>query len=1303
MIRHRWLYSDWYPRPSRVRTLAARVVLIGLTLTLTFFRPAYGQHEETRKFSQLTTADGLSQSTVNCILKDKFGFMWFGTQDGLNKYDGHTFTVYRNNPKNPRSIPDNQIKCIFEDRQSNLWIGTLGGGLCIYDRTRDTFIRLEDLGIHPGFAINPAILSIYEDKASGLWVGTFHDLLLIDCQKKTIRHFQSDPVNPASLSNPTIQSIFEDRQSNLWIGTSKGLNLFRKKDGTFRHYLHDDKDPHSISSDQIKTITEDRHGRLWIGTDGGGLNLFDSARTTFSCYKKGKTDGISSNIITALCPADSDRLWVGTEDALDLLEIDAGAFISYKKTLIGQGSLNNNTILSLREDNNGILWVGTSAGGINKYDRNLFSFDCYRNTSDPYSLSADMVTSFAEDRKGDIWIGTDGGGLNRWERTTRRFIHYHPQPGNNSSIEGYTVLSLLISRNKDYLWIGTYGNGLNRLDLKTGLFQHYHQGKGGHELSNASIYALLEDRQGNIWMGTNGGGVDVLSPSDGLITKHRHTDDHDSLSNDYIRSLHEDREGKIWIGTYSGGISVYDPASEKFTLYDKVNNNLSNQVVYSLCEDSKGNMWAGTMGGGLDKFDPATKRFITFNEENGLSNNIINSIIDDGKGYLWLSTNKGISRFNPTNKTFRNYGVYNGLQDLEFIVGAGYRASGGRIFFGGANGFNVFDPGAVRDNKIPPVSRLTGFLLFNKPVKIGEKNSPLKQNIEDTKEITLSYDQSDFTLEYAALSYTVPSENKYAYKLEGFDKNWNYAGSERRATYTNLVPGSYLFKVRAANNDGVWNTKETTLIIHITPPFWKTWWAYALYIVLVFLILYIIYKDIADKEKLKGQIRFERLSADKMKELNRIKLNFFTNVSHELRTPLSLIMDPLRKIIREELPAEQVKKYSALMYNNASRLMKLINQMLDLRKLEAGHVRLAARPANMVMVTKNIAELFNIHAVERNIHYSITASIDNVQVWIDQDKFEKIIFNLISNAFKYTPDNGSISIQIRLDDAGAPGYVEIHVLDTGVGIPAHLKDRVFEIFYQVEDSSRFETGSTGIGLALTKELVELHKGRIEVESELGKGSDFIIYLPLGQGHLSDSEQSDPPEPADVHIPAGLPAGLPVGPTPVSAASAGPVSAPASDHHPADALSAGPIPAPVNPLSDPLPGSPHPADEPELGRETAPLLLLVEDNKDLREYLKEELGQFYKVEEAPNGLAGYEKAVQLVPDLVISDIMMPGITGLELCEKIKTDERTSHIPVILLTAKQAEVHQIEGYSAGADAYIPKPFNTELVISIPCRQN
>ena len=1216
---------------------------------------AFGQAGDPVKFSQISTMEGLSQGSVNCILKDRYGFMWFGTQDGLNRFDGYNFTVYRNKPGNSGSIPDNQVRCIYEDDQANLWIGTLGGGLCYYDRNRDVFIRLKDLGFRADNPVNPAILSIYADHSGNLWVGTFHNLLLIDRKHKKIRQFRAGAADSQSLSNPVVQAIFEDSQNNLWVGTNKGLNLLNREKGIFTHFFHDDRNPHSISSDRITSISEDPGGHLWIGTDGGGLNVMDSRRNEFISYRNDRLNknSISDNVVRSLCATTHDGIWVGTENGLNLLNVLTGNFIHYNKKPFGEGGLSDKTILSLNQDNNGILWVGTSEGGINKYDRNLTYFELHRRTADPNSTSAEMITSFAEDKNGNIWIGTDGGGLDQWRASDGRFIHYLPDPGNKDALEGSTVLSLFMSRKNNCLWIGTYGNGLQRLDLGTGTFSHFHSGTGMHDLNNASIYALLEDHEGNIWMGTNGGGVNVLDPRSGIIIKHRHTDDADSVSNDYIRSILEDRQGKIWIGTYSGGISVYDPVTKKFSVYNQVINNLSNQVVYSLWEDSEGNMWAGTMGGGLDLFDRRTRRFTSFNEENGLSNNIINSIIGDNKGYLWLSTNKGISRFNLQTREFKNYGIFNGLQSREFIVGAGFRTRDGSILFGGVNGFNVINPSEVRENKIPPYCRFTGFYLFNKPAGPGNSNSPLRADLNAVSEITLSHDQSDFTFTYSALNYTIPSDNQYRYILEGFDKSWTDAGHDTRATYTNLPPGDYRFLVKATNNDGLGSEKATSLIIHILPPFWKTWWAYSLYLIILFTILYIIYRDITNKARLKAQIRVERLTADKMKELNRIKLNFFTHVSHELRTPLSLIMDPLRKMIREDLTAEQTKKYSGLMYKNAQRLMQLIDQMLDLRKIEEGHLKLQARPANIILLTKNIAGLFNMHAIERNIHYSISTTTEDLQVWIDQDKFEKIIFNLISNAFKYTADNGSIMIRITSEKAEQE-FAVIHVRDTGVGIPPHLKSRLFEMFYQVEDSNRYENGSTGIGLTLTRELIELHKGHIEVESEPGKGSDFIIYLPMGDPHTGEQ------------------------PTLSSA-----------DSGAAGKLNENIYPVPFNKsIND---------RDPAGSQESGPLLLLVEDNKDLRGYLKEELSRYYSVEDAADGSAGYEKALHLVPDLLISDIMMPEINGIELCRKIKTDERTSHIPVILLTAKQAGTHQIEGYSAGADAYVPKPFNLEVLLA------
>lgn len=1224
------------------KRIVSPVIWLGLIWALLPFS-GIGQLSPAKKFSQLTTLDGLSQSTVYCILKDKFGFLWFGTQDGLNKYDGYSFTVYRNHTGVSRSLPDNQIKCLAEDPGGNLWVGTQGGGLCYYDRDRDAFLRPEDLGFHSDKPIDQAILSIHPDKKGHLWIGTFHDLWQMDLQNKTIRHFTAAPDDPSGLSNPTIQCIFEDSRGRLWIGTDGGLDLFNNADGTFTHFLHDEKDARSLSSNKVLAITEDAHHQLWVGTNGGGLNKMDGSMGNFIRYRKNgnMANSLSGDVVRSLCPVEGGGLWVGTEDALDLLPAGQGLILHYRKGETSEGNLSDKTILSLLRDSSGILWVGTSEGGVNKYDKNIFYFDLHRRTANPNSLSADMVTSFAEADNGDIWIGTDGDGLHRWEKSSGRFIHYPPDVREDRSPGGPTVLSLLMDQKRDYLWIGTYGNGLSRLDLHSGIFHHYRAGNGPGELSNPSIYALMEDRTGHIWMATNGGGVNVLDPATGRIVKHRYAANEDSISNDYIRCFLQDRAGNIWIGTYSGGISVYDPLTGKFRVYNKVSNNLGSQVVYALYKDTNDNIWAGTMGGGLNLFDAQQRRFISFTEENGLSNNIIHSIIGDEKGYLWLSTNKGISRFAPRTREFKNYGIYNGLQNPEFIVGSGYKTRDGRILFGGVNGFNIFQPGSMPENKIPPVCRFTGFFLFNKPVIPGSPHSVLARDINNTASITLAYDQSDFTIGYAALNYTMPAGNRYVYMLEGFDKTWINAGDEHKATYTNLAPGTYRFLVKAANNDGVWNNTPTTLVIHITPPFWKTWWAWLLYITVACIILYVIYRDIVGKEKLKAQVRLQQLTADQARELNRVKLNFFTNVSHELRTPLSLIMDPLRKILRENVTIEQVKQYGGLMHDNARRLMKLIDQMLDLRKLEEGHLRLETKLVNIAVVTRSIAGLFDMHAVERNIHYSICTASEP-EAPIDQDKFEKIVFNLLSNAFKYTPDNGRIEVLVSTGKA----FAVIHVKDTGVGIPAHLKDKVFEIFYQVEGSHRFESGSAGIGLALTKELVELHGGHIAVESQLGKGSDFIVHLPLNNGH---SLSETPPENMST-----------------------------ADTYPA----AGELPISME-VADPV------------GQ--GPLLLLVEDNKDLRNYLKQELGRSYKVEDASDGTAGYEKAVQWVPDLVISDIMMPGITGLELCRKIKTDERTSHIPVILLTAKQADVHQIEGYSAGADAYIPKPFNMELVLA------
>ncbi|HEV2480048.1 MAG TPA: two-component regulator propeller domain-containing protein [Puia sp.] len=1219
-------------------------------------------------FTALTSRDGLSQSTVNCIFRDSYGFLWFGTQDGLNRYDGYSFTIYRHDAANPRSIADNQIKSIIEDDQHRLWIGTLGGGLCIYDRDHDDFLRLEDLGIHPAFHTDPAILSLLKARDGSIWIGTFRGLLEINAARTTIREFQPDPADTASLSNATIQALFQDHTGRIWIGTYGGLDVYWPKEQKFTRWQRNNS---GLTSDHLTAITQYRNGSLYLATDGGGLNVFDPVTGTITSYlPAANPDAISSLNLRSLCPAPDGTIWVGTENGLDRFDPVTKTFSHHRHTLIGEGSLTNNTVISLLEDSTGTLWAGTAQGGVNKYDRNLFYFDVYRSTADAASLSGDQVTCFAQDPQGNTWIGTDGAGLNRWSAATGRFDHYYPRPGNANAPSGTAILSLLMLRDKHTLCIGTYGNGLDRLDLNTGRFTHLKAGPGPRELSDPSIYAILEDYRGNIWMGTNGGGVDVLHP-DGTIDKHTFSGRKDSVSNNYIRCLLETHDGSIWIGTYSGGISVYDSATKSFTVYDNVVNHLSNQVVFSLCEDTQGRIWAGTMGGGLDLFNPATKQFRVYNEASGLSNNIVNSIIEDTQGFLWLSTNKGISRFNPATGEFRNFGIPHGLQSLEFLNGSGFMDSKHRIFFGGISGFNVFDPTQNTVNKVAPQPRLTDLYLFNTPVRPGVPGSPLKEDINRQQEIVLSHDQYDFSIGFAAAGYTIPADNKFAYTLQGFDKNWNFAGPQRRATYTNLSPGHYSFHLKAANNDGVWSTHDTVIGITVLPPFWKTWWAYTLYALIVLAILYLIYRDITIRERLRGRIRLEQMTAEKNRELNELKLHFFTNVSHELRTPLSLITDPLRKLIKGEISPDETRRYGKLMYDNATRLTRLIDQMLDWRKLETGHLRLDPRNTDLVGLTKDIAGLFTLHATERHLAYTISAPETEINAIVDTDKFEKIVFNLISNAFKYTPDGGSILITIRHATIGAKPAAELHVRDTGIGIAPGLRDKVFDLFYQVQGSRRYESASSGIGLALARQLAELQGGTLTVTSEEGAGSDFILTLPLN-GQAQHPASPEPLPTGREHTGAFDQTPLAVDPQTPPAAQ--PQIAPATQAQPA-------TPSPQDPDAD-LEGD-------------TPLILLVEDNAHLRDYIRGELPPTYRTATAGDGATGLDKALQLIPDLIISDVMMPHLSGLELCRAVKTDLRTSHIPVILLTARQSDAHQVEGYSAGADVYIPKPFNMEVI--------
>jgi PAS domain S-box-containing protein len=800
--------------------------------------------ENNIQFEHITTTQGLSQSAVNCLLQDSQGFMWFGTQDGLNKYDGYNFTVYKYDELNSHSLSDNFITSIYEDKSGTIWIGTDGGGLNKFDRQTEQFTHYKDDHNNPNSLENNRVLSIYEDYLGTLWIGTDGGgLNKFDRQTEQFTHYKHNPDNANSLSNNTVLSVYEDNLRTLWMGTDGGgLNKFERETGQFTHYINNPTDPKSLSDNTVLSIYEDQSGTLWIGTLSGGLNKFDRETGQFIHYKhdSANLNSLSYKTVSGITEDKFGNLWLATSSwygnsygrELEKFNPKTGQFTHYKKDTTNSKSLNDSVFLSILSDQSGILWVGTSFGGINKLEQKDLKFTHYKHEpNNPNSLSDNHVMSINEDRFGMVWIGTSDGGLNKFERQTEKFTHYKHEPNNPSSLSSDNVWSTYEDRNAT-LWAGTFGSGLDKFNRKTEKFTHYKNDPYNPKtLSHNTVNFIIEDRSGNFWISTFGGGLNKLDRQTEQFTHYKHDPEkHNSLSNNNVTLIFEDQSGTIWITTFSGGLNRFNRQTEQFTHYihDSDNpNSLSYNRILSMHEYPAGTLWIGTYGGGLDKFDPATETFTHYTEKDGLPNNSVVGIVADDEGNLWLSTGKGLSKFNPQTETFRNYDVSDGLQGNEFDgVKAYLKSKTGEMFFGGLNGFNAFYPEQVKDNPhIPPIV-LTDFKKFNESVKLDIA-------ISETKEIKLSYKDNFFGFEFAALDYTNPHKNQYAYKLEGFDKDWIYAGTRRYATYTNLDGGTYTFRVKGSNNDGVWNEEGTSVKIIITPPPWKTWWAYTLYVVVL--------------------------------------------------------------------------------------------------------------------------------------------------------------------------------------------------------------------------------------------------------------------------------------------------------------------------------------------------------------------------------------------------------------------------------------------------------------------------------------
>lgn len=1202
-------------------------------------------------FTSITTREGLSSNTVNVILKDRLGLVWFGTEDGLNCFDGVNITVYRHKPNDPKSLPANEILALYEDKEGNLWIGTSGGSLSRFDRRKNVFTKYPAGG---KALTNNVCRGISSDDAGNIWIVHFSGVDILNPKTGEVSRFSF--ATKQYNWNPGMQgkSIFRDRKNRMWIGTAKGLFRYDLRTKSLERFFYTPPSPAAPGGLLVNSISEDATGNIWVGTETGlYVQAPGSAGFVRQDLKPDPANLRNNNFVNAIAVA-PNQLWVGTGAGLDILDTRTGTIKKLRPGFRNTHSLRSAFIRYVYVEPRGSFWLGTTGGGVNTYDPSLNLFNLVQsNRFDRQGLSAPIVTAFAEGNNNQIYVGTEGGGLSLFNPNTKAFQPI-PLVSKRAGSESYlTVTSLKMTRNKQLL-VGSFAEGLFILNPETGGYTQLLQDGKPSGLNGNEIYALEEDHNGQVWVGTNGQGLNVLNAAHQVIARFtpQPKDPIDRLLpiNGYIRDIKEDRKGDIWIATHGGGIAVYHPRTGTFNTYHTENSKLPNDKVCSLLEDASGNIWAGTLGGGLAVFSRATGQFSVLSEKDSLPNSTVYKLLQDQNGTIWISTNKGISSISPATKWVRNYTHHNGLQNNNFVSGAGLVSANGALYFGGRDGFNFFNPKYLkRNNTVPPVL-ITDLKIAHQSVSPSE-DGPLQEDITIAKEINLDYKQN-FALSYVGLNYTSPEQNQYAYKLEGFEKDWNYVGSNTSVSYTNLDPGEYTFRVKASNNDGVWNEQGAAIRIYVHPPFWLSGYAYFFYLLVIGAALYYSRQRAMGKLSRKLALEQERFHAEqerkqamRIHELDQLKIKFLTNLSHEFRTPISLILGPIDRLLDQE-QGQQAKSQLQMVRRNAKRLMNLVNQLLDFRKMEEKELTLQESEGELGAFVKDVYDTFKDLSERKKIDFVFSSHIDPLYTRFDHDKLERILFNLLSNAFKFTPTGGRIDLVLVAAQTESPGsqWMEIKVSDTGTGISENKQGQIFERFFQ-ENAAGVLNQGTGIGLAITREFVQLHGGTIDVESQMGKGSTFTVRLPF-------TVLPGPMQPEKAETP---------------------------EANPAPAL-----------LPEATPGNDR-SMEPT----TLPTILLVEDNEDFLAFMKDNLEPHYKVYEATNGKEGWQKALALHPQLIISDINMPEMDGVELTRKIKGDKRTNHIPVILLTALTGEEDQLNGLQTGANDYISKHFNYQVL--------
>lgn len=1196
----------------------------------------------------------LSQNTVAALAQDQNGFLWIGTRSGLNRYDGINVKTFMYEESDSLSLCNNYVRVLYVTRHNQILVGTLTGGYCVFDERTETFSKLpSDNG-------------------------------------------------PKELQEATISSFYEDEEGNIWIGTERrGLFMWKKSEEHFVHYRHNANDSWGISSNRVTGVVGDGFGNLWVSTWGGGLNLFDQNTKRFIhfTYEEGK-NGPHSNIIRCIAKGANDVLWVGMDRGVDRVSYQSNgsyqfehfdikseggedpfvlALIEDKSGRLWVGSENhgvcvlgnsrsyhhwyasdpranygikNNSIWSLCEDKNGTIWFGTFNKGLYKLDEDNWKFPSYRhNLYDSESLTHNAVSSFFEDKKGNVWVGTDGGGLDYWEVDRDRFVHYNKESG---STVPNAVLSVIIDRYEN-VWVGTWQGGVLIKRKESRRFEsftlrHDFNLQGDKE----NIFAIEEDSKGRIWFAVFRGGLLRYDPANGEFKSYPHDENNpNSISSNLVRHVFEDSQNRIWLGTEGSGLNLLeDPDSDTFRTFNydsEDSTSISDNAVQYVMEDKEGRIWVGTSGG-LNLFQEENDAFKRFGQKDGFADEVIHSMQIDHEGQFWLSTNKGIVRFDPETHKVRNFDLNDGLQSMEFFKNSSYKLSDGTMLFGGVDGFNVIDPDLVSDDFEEPKIYLVDFKISNQSVR-GQRYMELSESLMGEPTLELNYNQNDFSIEFSQINFSQTQKNLYAYRLRNYDRDWQDAGNRREAYYTNVPPGEYVFEVKGMDNGGEWSSKQASIHLIIHPPWYASVWAYLLYALFIAGVVFWAFQTMLNRERLQSKLMLEHMELSKMQELDHMKSSFFANISHEFRSPLTLILGPLKAMLESNdfrINREQV----SMMLRNAENLLNLINQLLELSKLESGKMRLELVTSDVVTFLKPVVHSFSSLANRNNMAYRVTFPKKEVSLSFDRDKLEKIVVNLLSNAFKYTNDYGRVEFTLVEEEE----KVILQVKDDGIGIPEEEQDFIFNRYYRGKDKKKKGKG-TGIGLSLTKELVELHHGHIEFRSRENEGAIFEVHLFKGKAHFNIEDFEEPESEQNVQ-------------NKVNQA--------------------------IYELEESVIHSTSSNDSiVEEENKKLPLVLVVEDNADIRTYIKGILEPEYRVIQAEDGSEGIEVAKERIPDLIITDIMMPIKDGYDLCREIKGEIKTSHIPVILLTAKASNDSALDGFEIGADYYITKPFNPKLL--------